>query len=282
MEKKVFEKAANHLPSLSPVIRHVLSVINDPDSSSADVARVLRLDPVIAGKVLKLANSVYAGIPSTVSSLKNAVTFLGLKRISSLVLVYGFRIDSDCSAMPFSLKRFWRHSVSVALVAESIARYLKRYGIIDTDEVFSAALLHDIGKLVLGVISPEMISSSHNRAYSETIPFYRAEDEKINHVNIGEKTADLWHLPADLQAAIAGHHWHIVPDNYLKLLSIIHISDIMVHILGFSVFENEMVPAIEELALREIQLPIERLRVVVDTALEDQKKIESVLEIFET
>ncbi|HLV33105.1 MAG TPA: HDOD domain-containing protein [Chitinispirillaceae bacterium] len=282
MDKKVFEKAVGHLPSFSPVIRHVLSVVNDPDSSSADVARVLRLDPVIAAKVLKLANSVYTGIQSKVSSLKNAVTFLGLKRISSLVLVYGFNIDSDCSTIPFSLKRFWCHSVSVALVAESIAKYLKRYGIIDTNEVFSAALLHDIGKLVLGVISPEMISSSHKRASSEKIPFYRAEDEKINHVNIGEKLADLWHLPADLQAAIAGHHWHTVPDNYLKLLSIIHISDIMVHILGYSVFENESIPVIEELALREIQLPVERLRVIVDTALEDKKKIESVLEIFET
>lgn len=281
MDNKVFEKAVYHLPSLSPALRHIISVVNNPESSSTDVARVLRLDPVIAGKVLRLANSVYTGIPSTVSSLQNAVTLLGLKRISSLVLVCGFKINSYRSNIPFSLRKFWRHSVSVALVAESIAKHLKRYEVVDANEVFSSAVLHDIGKLVMGIFFPQIISSSYNKASSKKIPFNCAESEDANHAKIGEKLADTWNLPADLRAAIGGHHWHSNPDEYLELLSIIHVSDIMVHMLGISVFDNETVPKIEERALHEIQLPVEMLRTIVDAALKDQKKIESVLEIFE-
>lgn len=280
MDKKNFERAVNSLPSLSSVVHRILSVINNPESSSSDIADVLKLDPVIAAKVLRLANSVYSGVPSRVSSLKNAVTFLGIKNISSLVLVYGLGVHADRSQMPFSLERFWRHSVFVAFVAEAIARYISKYESIDSNEVFSAALLHDIGKLVLGIVSPEIILSDHKTALAEKQPFYKVENESASHVNFGEKLADLWHFPSDLRAAIGCHHWIVPPSNYVKLVSIIHISDIMVHVIGYPVFENETVPSIEQDALREVHFPVETLRVIVDNALQNQKKIESLLETF--
>ncbi|GAG15882.1 unnamed protein product, partial [marine sediment metagenome] len=142
----------NTLPSLSPVVQKISAVIADPDVSANDVVDVLKLDPAIASKVLRLANSAYIGMPRTVSSLQNAVVILGQRRIHSLVLAASTlsALKPD-NSLPFSYMRFWKHSVTVAIICESIARHLKRYDPIEAGEVFCGGILHDIGKLVLGV-----------------------------------------------------------------------------------------------------------------------------------
>ena len=87
MEQKAFSRAVSALPSLTAVLRRIFAVVEDSNSSVLDITRVLQMDPAITGKVLRLANSAYIGIPHTVSSIQNAVTLLGTRRIQSLILV---------------------------------------------------------------------------------------------------------------------------------------------------------------------------------------------------
>ena len=140
--------AIDDLPSLSPVLVRLSKITANPGSSAQQVADVVKLDPALTARIMRLANSAYVGIPRTIDSLKNAVVLLGQKRIYSLALTAGVLLSiKKRGNLPFSHKDFWRHSVAVGMIAESITKNLRRRDSIDNDQAFTAGLLHDIGKL---------------------------------------------------------------------------------------------------------------------------------------
>jgi putative nucleotidyltransferase with HDIG domain len=210
--------------------------------------------------------------------LKNAAVLLGLPRVRSQVLVS--RLISPVikkTAPPFSLERFWRHSVAVALIAESIARHYQRYGAIDEQEAYSAGLLHDIGKLVLAVYKGPRLLQAYERSTKETIPFFKTEEAEWSHPAIGTLLAAPWNFPAELSDAISGHHAPNPKAEHARIVAIVHVADVMVHTIGLSVFPDETVPQIDEKALEMVRLPPERLRIIAETEMENQKKIEDEL-----
>jgi putative nucleotidyltransferase with HDIG domain len=281
VDEKAFSKAVSALPAFTPVLRRICKTVEDSNSSASEIEAVLRLDPVIAGKVLRLANSAYIGMPRNVSSLRNAVVLLGVKRVHSLVLAsHILGPGARELTLPFSIIRFWRHSVTTALIAEAIARYLKRYENFDEHEVFAGALLHDIGKLIQGVLYPALIVAVEKKSREELIPFFIAEQEHKNHELLGAMYCEHWCLPFDLTACISGHHNPKKQTHEKKQVSIIHVADIMSHILGYSVFPDEIIPGIDEQTLSFVEVPLERLRVIAETAVKDQRAIESLVEII--
>jgi putative nucleotidyltransferase with HDIG domain len=281
MDHKTIVKAVTDLPTPSAVYRRICEVMDDPDSSVADISEVLKLDPAISSKVLRLANSAYTGIPNTVSSLHNAIVLLGTKKIQSLVIASGLlSVFRNRKITSFSLEQFWKHSVTVALISESIAKHLKRYGSIDENEAFSGAILHDIGKLVIGYYYPDILSLAYEKSIEEKIAFFQAEEDLMSHFKIGEMLAEHWSFPPDLKAVISFHHFPDKAQEHLNLISIVHVSDVMVHILGCPIMVGEIDPLISEAALKAIELPPERLSVIAEHAIDDRKRLETILQMF--
>ena len=220
-------------------------------------------------------------MPRTVSSLQNAVVLLGFKRINSLVLATELLAPfRPHESLPFTLTDFWRHGTTVALIAESIARHLLRYDPVGSRGVFSAAILHDVGKLVVGGFEPEALNQAYAKSRTEKIAYHLAEKPELAHAHVGDLLAGHWNFPPELRAAIAGHHAPSECGEHRRFASIVHVADAIAHVLGFSMFTGETPPQIDEQALNQIKLPPERLRVIAEHALEDQKKIESLLEAF--
>jgi putative nucleotidyltransferase with HDIG domain len=282
VDQKSFIKTISNLPSPSAVLRKIAEITADPQVSAVQLEKTLRLDPAISGKVLKLANSAYIGIPHTISSLHHAVVLLGNQKIHSLILgstLLG--VARNNGNISISITDFWRHSIITAMIAESIARHLKRYTAIDEHAVFSGAILHDIGKLVLEIGSPGYIMNIHQVATTEKKTFYEVEDPSFNHTVAGDFIAKQWNFPEDLRGYILHHHQPFTGADFSINLAIVHISNIMTHVLGFSLFENELTPFLSEEILSRIELPIERLKVIAATVLQDQKRIEALLGIFE-
>jgi putative nucleotidyltransferase with HDIG domain len=271
-------KAIHDLPVLSPVVGRIAQVVSNAESSVDAVVDALKLDPVIGGKVLKLANSAYVGIPRTISSVKNAVVLLGQKRIHSLVLAT--TVLSSLSAgrqLPFSLYRYWKHSITVAMIAETVARHLKRYSPIDTEDLFSAGMLHDIGKLVLGMWNAEALDAAIQASIAKNAPFHSVEDASASHCFAGGVLSDHWNFPPSLKSAILLHHAPEQAQEFRRLVSIVHMADVMAHIIGFSTFEREPLPSPSACAVEDVRLPPERLRVIADDALKNEKKTESFI-----
>jgi len=276
-----FIKKITDLPTLSPVAQKINEVMANPDVSAKDIVNILKLDPAITGRVLRLANSAYIGMPRAVSSLQNAVVILGQLRIYSLVLSASiFSSFKNRYLLEFDSFRFWKHSMTVAMVCESIAHYLKRYDPIETGDVFCAGILHDIGKLVLAAYKPEKIDLAYKRAKENKTPFFINEDQKLSHSRIGASVAEHWKFPQSLVNAILFHHDPMHTEDFKKIISIVHVADIMVHIMGLNTVSEEIPPEIDNDAVSEIGLAPERLRVIALDALENEKKVESLIDFF--
>ena len=202
--KPVLEKL-NDMPTLPIVATKVTELINDPNSSSGDIADVLKKDQVLTAKVLKLINSPYYGIPGEVTDIKRALAYLGFNTLAQLVLSVSVISLFSEKSNRFSHQDFWKHALGAAVASEVIA---KRIGYPKPEECFTCGLLHDIGKIVLLQIAPEEFMRVADLSEKEKISFYEAERklEVPGHGYLGEYIADKWQLPMVIRMSIRYHH----------------------------------------------------------------------------
>lgn len=279
MDYTSFVKAVRNLPTPSPVLMRIENVLKNPESTALQIAEVIRLDPAITSKVLRLANSAYVGVVRTVTSLQNAVVLLGSKRVHSIVLASELLNSVNIKqSSGFRLDLYWLHSVTTALIAEGIAGYVK--GGIDTNEVFVAGLLHDIGKLVLAKLMPDAVTAAALKAADSKTPYWKNEEPELHHTIAGKYLSEHWSFPPVLTDCICKHHQPDICKDSALVVSIIHISDVTAHMIGRSVMEHEVAPEISPYALGKVALSPEQFKVIATKAIENRKKIDSLLEMF--
>lgn len=194
------------IPTLPIVASKVTELINNPNSSSADIANVLKKDQVLTAKVLKLINSPYYGIPGEVTDVQRALAFLGFNTLAQLVL--GLSVFSLFPAEgddEFPLLEFWRHALATAVCAEVIAKRVKYP---KPEECFTCGLLHDIGKIVMHQIANDMLLNVVRHAKEHKKSFVEAESDLDvpGHAFLGEYIAAKWGLPQVIRSAIRYHH----------------------------------------------------------------------------
>ena len=193
--------------TLPIVAQRLLGVVSKPDSDSSDVARVIALDMALTANVLKAVNSAYFGFAKPVSSLTEATFKLGMNWVSQLAissLVYA-NVKKPATGYGQSAEDLWRHSAAVAVTSENLCRLLTIKG---GGAIFTAALVHDIGKLALEEIVSEHLNEIQERVSSEHIPFEQAEREVLgfDHAEVGAMVAERWNFPPDLIQAVRWHH----------------------------------------------------------------------------
>ena len=281
MDYKTFVKAVRNLPTPSQVLLRIESVLQNPDVTASEIAEVIRLDPAITSKVLRLANSAHIGFSRTVSSLQNAIVLLGLEKVHSIVLASELLNAVDVKdSLLFPLDKFWLHSVTTALIAESIAHHLRRSIQLDENEIFIAALLHDVGKLVLVQLLPDALHEAYSKSIQNEMPYWKSEDPELSHTNAGKYLAEHWSFPPVLHSAINKHHEPESAGPHSMVVSIIHIADVTAHMIGRPVINDEIPPVISNFALESVALSPEQFRLIADRAIDDKKKIDSWLEMF--
>ena len=192
------------LPSLSTTYASLAQAVRDPDTSVKRVADIIELDLAMAAKVLQLVNSAFFGLAQRVSSLNSAVTYLGMEAIKNLALASEtFRVFVPDSQIPQSLcESLQRHAHRTAAIAGTLPVDPKT-----RDVTVVAALLHDIGRLVLACRMPATFCSV-TRATERGCQPFEAEEELlgISHAEIGAYLLGLWGIPNLAVEAIAHHH----------------------------------------------------------------------------
>ena len=232
-------------PGLPSTSTKLLKLLKDPDSSAAQIEAVLKYDPGLTANILKLTNSAYFGIPTKVSSVKQAVVLLGWKRVLQLVMTMCMSTVMKRAVPGYDLSHgeLWRHSVAVSVAAESVVKALKIPG---ADEVFTAALLHDVGKLVLGDFVKDDIHKIDN-IVSKGIAFEVAEFIVlgIDHANIGARVLEKWAFPEHLVNAVRWHHDPEKCSNHCIFSDIIHVANALGLMIGYGNMGNglEAVPS---------------------------------------
>ncbi len=198
----------DRLPSLPTLYLELLERLQRPETTAEELARVIERDPGMAAQVLKLANSAYFGRSRPVADPFEAVIFLGLDTLKSLVLcLHAFSQYEGLELVGLSLDQLWGHSLEVAANARRLvwAREAPRKM---ADEAFAAGLLHDVGKLVLASncrpqyqeVERQVAEGRGDALAAETAVF------GCTHADVGGYLLGLWGLPVPVVEAIALHH----------------------------------------------------------------------------
>jgi HD-like signal output (HDOD) protein len=184
------------------------NLVADPESSLESIIQVVSLDQALTARILRAANSAASAARSQINTVRDAVVRLG--RSTILTLGFGAKVRQQLQQpLPeFGLAEnvLWRHSVAAALAVESMG-VLGKVPI--PPESYAAALLHDIGKLVLArFLDPETLTYLRRSQEEGRCNPLQAEMEilEVNHAELGGMIARHWGLPSSLSLGIQYHH----------------------------------------------------------------------------
>jgi len=197
------------LPSLPSIAMQVLDLAQKADADIAEIARVISKDPALSGKILRTVNSSFYGRGQHVSTISHALVILGLQSVKTLVL--GFSLVTNLTKdkdkdkeKGFKHLTYWRRSIYAAAAARTIASKVK---LVQEEEAFLAALLMDIGMLVLYRVLGEEYNKVHIRAKTHAeLVVIEGELLGMSHAQVGGILAEHWKFPPLLSVAIAAHH----------------------------------------------------------------------------
>lgn len=197
----------------------VLELTQNADVDIAEIARIISKDPALSGKILKTVNSSFYGRSQNISTISHALVILGLQSVKTLVLGFSL-VTTLTSSKPRGFKHlaYWRRSIYSATAARNIAAKLK---LVQQEEAFLAALLQDIGMLVLDRVMGEEYGKINEKAetHAELLIAERAA-LSADHAEVGALMVESWRLPPILCAPIAAHHKpETVTDPLLRKLT---------------------------------------------------------------
>ncbi len=256
------ERALLALDLLEPLPGHVLEamhLLDDLNSTADQVAEVIGRDPVLAARVLRLANSALYMRTRRVATLREAVVLVGFAAVRSL-LVTAVAYDAFARGAPgYGLDRgkMWEHALAVATVARHLAQARQLPG----EAAFVAGLLHDMGKMALSYSLQEQYQAVME-AVRNGADFVEAERAVLgwDHAQVGAEAARRWNLPEALVEAIEYHHR---PDELPEpsLADAVHVADALSTMLGFGVGTDQLLyrcseQALERLGLSQEEVPL--------------------------
>jgi putative nucleotidyltransferase with HDIG domain len=204
-----------------------IRLLQDPDAELENIVRVVEYDPGLTSNILRLANSAYYGGTGVIDSVRNAIVRLGTKNILQLIVAATVAPLVAPAVKGYDLPpgELWRHSIAVAVGTERIADALE---LKPPDHTFTAALLHDVGKLALGTFVEVDASAIIALAEEERISFEVAEQTVlgIDHAEAGAILLETWKLPESITEAIRRHHNpEGFPGDDTRAVDLVHASD---------------------------------------------------------
>ena len=201
------------LPSLPEIYLRVSQQLENETSTVQQIGDTVQTDPAITSRVLKMVNSAYYGLPNQVSSVAQAVSLLGRERLKHILIGSVLRGVFSLRDNPaFSMQAFWQHSIKTAIIARDLARQID--AIAEPETMFTAGLLHDIGRLLLSNSVPDRMLAVEEYMVRQRVDVLSAELRLIGltHTAVGETLMQHWGLP-DMLIDCARHHHEAVHDG---------------------------------------------------------------------
>ncbi len=267
------------LVTLPEVALRVTRLVEDPNSSVADIGKVISQDAALTSRVLRIANSPAYGQDGKIATISRAVTVLGVRQVRDLAVgVTAVRSFDGISNELVSMESFWRHSVLCAVAAGKIAARGSRKG---DDGAFVAGLLHDIGQLVMFSRVPDLarqallmsVDSASDR------PLYLCERDVLgfDHGAVGVALARNWGLPLALQECIEFHHEPERAKAHPVAVATVHIANSVAVLAELGSSDLEEAPAISAAALRALRMTPDE---VIEMASQTQSAAAEVLPLM--
>lgn len=243
------------LPKLPKAVHEITLALGDESLCLEAFAQKIAIDPAMAAKILRAANSPFYGKSGSIGSVHDAVRFIGLRAVGALLTTAAvLRSIAPPACDGFAFRGFWEHSLAVAVCSQELARAC---GYSQT-VAFTAGLIHDIGRLALATYYPRDLAIAIEYAKSCDCPPYEAEKAilSIDHAEVGAWIATHWHFADAVSEAIRRHH---DPDEgdptaLVALVDIVHAADGIVHALDLGHVAGALVPPLRLAAWERLNL----------------------------
>ncbi len=217
----------SEVSSLPEITTKIVEVVEDPSATVRDMHQIVRTDPALAAKILKVVNSAFYGLPAQIASLDRAILMLGLSAVKNIALAASlsqlFKVDARSEQ--FAARDLWHHSVAVGVCARRLTEVAK---LPHADEAFVAGLVHDMGLIVAQQLFREKLRVVIETCHGQPQDFRAVEFANVGatHEQFGAVLAAKWRFPPALRSTLAAHHDPAaLPDAGRKPVTVVYIAD---------------------------------------------------------
>ncbi len=269
---------ADSLPKLPDTTLRLINVVNNPDSSLDEIVEIIRYDQTVTTELLRLCNSAFFALSRKISSIDDAVRYVGTAKLMQLVMAAHTQALLSPEQAGYGLRpgALWCHSIGVAVGCQLMAQ---RAGMKDRGTLFTVGLLHDMGKIVLNENISVTYSGIVRMVNDMGISFLEAEQRMlgVTHPEVGEMVAQRWKLPDPIPQCIRYHHEPDALPEPDPMVDIVHLADAACRVMGIGGGDDSpmyrVVPAVlERTGLKETDIEQVGAEVVVE--------VKSIQELF--
>lgn len=274
----------DRMPVLSTTVTKVLDICNRPDTSPNDLNKIISLDPVLTGRVLKLINSAYYALPNQISSLTRAIIMLGINTVKNLALSTAVlnAMKGHKSQQILPADQFWTHSLSVGVTAKALAA---KSGIsfAQREDYFVAGLLHDLGKIPLVECFADDYENVIQQTREHQTPLFAAERVVFgfDHGWVGKMIAEKWKLSNTIVDCLNFHHEsEKASEETFVLVAIVEAANIFSnnHAIGSAGDSNPDTSHLADI-LQKINLAWETIDELEDQVLDEVEKAQAFIKV---
>ncbi len=261
---KALLKQFNNIKTLPHIAIRLSKMISNDTSSMDEFEKIIRFDPTLIVRLLRLVNSAYYSLRYKVNSISEAIVFLGVDSLRNMVVVDAlkeiFKISKDDEIFP--KKQLWFHCAAVSICSQMIAERILG---LNSEDVFLCGILHDIGMIVENQVVPDLfIQACKSYKPEMDVPITRYENKIIgtNHCEIGYLLAQEWNLPKIVQKGIQEHHNNCDNVNPASITGIIQIAEYLVARINYPEFPGMQIKLPSSLS-EYIRSNIDEYRILV-------------------
>ncbi len=255
LQKKL--KNVQTLPTIPPIVTKLNEMVEDENTTAFQLGEVIETDQVLTSKLLKMVNSSFFGFPKRISTVSNAIVLLGFNVIKTLIVT-----SSIFEVMQASDLGLWEHSLGCATAAGILA---KKRNIHNPEEISTAGLIHDLGKIVIKAELPDEYKKIQELVEQNSITMREAELEVlgVSHETIASWLISNWNLPLRLVIPVEYHHRPSEAGEYKKIAAICHFADILIRALGVGNGGDPWVPRLDHDAWELIKFTKKEIKEII-------------------
>ena len=230
-------KAKPEVRPFPAAVAQLLAACQDPNANAARFEKIITLDPALAVRLLRMANSPLYGLASEVRSVSHAVAILGIRQLRSLAMsVAGAGMFAQGKTASIERAELWSHSLGCATVARLLAATVPG---VSAEDSFLGGIFHDVGKLFLLDVVPAEYNDMSMHCFGDDLAREEQFVFDITHEEIGLRSAHAWRLNESLKVAIGYHHRPTETPLNPELVRVIHAADLLARQWGIGSSQHD-------------------------------------------
>lgn len=271
----------DNLKPIPQIANRVMKMAEDPQCSLRDIADVILHDPLITANLLRICNAAYFGLPRQIDSVQDAITLLGLQKIVDLVLLKCCAQTLGREQKGYGLHEgeLWRAAVASAIIARKLS---EREGSQSRQLIFTAALLKDIGKVILDRFVADAFKQIDDLIKNEGLSFNEAEKKSIgiDHAELGALVAKKWKLSPKMVYIIKNHHMSEECAKKDFETSVVYLADTLCMMMGIGGGVDGLAYRFYNDVLKRLNITEMDFQAIMVDFGENMQKLDELLEVM--